>query len=502
MRVTWIGHTGLYIKSEKATVLIDPYFLDSCARLGTDQSKRMPKEESLLNLDPDFLLFTHRHLNYDDPDTAALFIAEKKSMTVLSPSSVWREVRKNRGSHNYVRFDRGSVWNEKGLRFTAVRAEYDDEYAIGFLIEETATRELFYVTGDTLYNEEIFADIPTGIDAVFLPVNGTGNNMNPTDAAKFAKRVGAKVAVPIHWGVFDSFCPDDFPLENKIIPEFFREIPLPDFSNYYEVAGHEPSLLPKGREFSLVWQDEFDGTELNTEKWDYRVSMMGKNHPAWTDKGVHLDGKSNCVFTLMTEDGRPVSSQLQTGYNFMDQPTVPTKFGTESLQWNIGKLHKNKFTHKYGYFECRCRLQQKKGWWSAFWLQSPVIGASDDPSFTGTEVDVMESFEPGKVLPHNCFTGGYGLDMKRRGSGEGATLDPESFHRFGVLWDENGYTFYIDGKEDGHNDRYISACPEFVLISTEVMGYRNEDHQPLQAAFDAVGDTFLVDYVRVFDIKK
>ena len=25
-----------------------------------------------------------------------------------------------------------------------------------------------------------------------------------------------------------------------------------------------------------------------------------------------------------------------------------------------------KFMHRYGYYECRCRLQQKAGWWSAF----------------------------------------------------------------------------------------------------------------------------------------
>ena len=79
----------------------------------------------------------------------------------------------------------------------------------------------------------------------------------------------------------------------------------------FEVNGHEHSLLPDGMKFNLVWQDEFDGTELDTTKWDYRLSMMNKRHPAWTDKGVHLDGNSNAVFTLMMdEDGNPVSSQL------------------------------------------------------------------------------------------------------------------------------------------------------------------------------------------------
>ena len=60
-------------------------------------------------------------------------------------------------------------------------------------------------------------------------------------------------------------------------------------------------------------------------------------------------------------------------------------------------------------------------------------------------------------------------------------------------------TFYIDGREDGHIGQYISHRPEFLLISTEPMGYRMKAHQPTAQAQAAIGDTFLVDYVRVFD---
>lgn len=266
----------------------------------------------------------------------------------------------------------------------------------------------------------------------------------------------------------------------------------------FEIENHEPSFLPEG-EWKLAWADEFDGTELDSTKWDYRTSMMGKEHPAWVRDGVTLDGKSNAVFTLMMKDGKPVSSQLQTGYNFMDEPVVKTKFGADYLQWNIGKLHENKFTHGHGYYECRCRLQQKTGWWSAFWIQSPVIGSSLDPADSGVEIDIMESFRPGGIVAHNVFTGGYGLDMKRSKIGGGIKLDETEFHRFGLLWDETGYTFYIDGAQDGKITDKITARPEFILISTEVSGYRHENHQPVKEAFDNQGDTFLVDYVRVFD---
>ena len=268
------------------------------------------------------------------------------------------------------------------------------------------------------------------------------------------------------------------------------------------IPDHEPSLLPPGRKWRLAWHDEFDGTELDRTKWAFRMSIMQKRHPGYTDKGVHLDGRGNAVFDIRIEDGRPVSSHLQTGFNFMDEPIEETKFYNDHLQWPIGKLRAPLFEHLYGYWECRCCLQQKPGWWSAFWLQSSTIGASLDPARTGVEIDAMESFKPGVVSMHNVFHGGYGKDTHWEGCGSEKTgLDTSVFHRFGVLWDDRGYTFYFNGREDGHVEGHVSRVPLFVLVSTEVTGYRHADHQPVPEAFAAAesGDNFLVDYVRVFD---
>ena len=37
-------------------------------------------------------------------------------------------------------------------------------------------------------------------------------------------------------------------------------------SDTHPVPGHEPSLLPPG-DWTLVWNDEFDGDELDRTKW-------------------------------------------------------------------------------------------------------------------------------------------------------------------------------------------------------------------------------------------
>ena len=95
------------------------------------------------------------------------------------------------------------------------------------IITDLHDGKTYYITGDTLYNTAIFDDLPQNIHAVFLPINGVGNNMNMTDAARFADAIGANYAVPLHWGLFDSLNGADFPFESKIVPEFFREIKIP-----------------------------------------------------------------------------------------------------------------------------------------------------------------------------------------------------------------------------------------------------------------------------------
>ncbi len=227
MKITWLGQAGLLMETDEAKVIIDPYLSNSVEKIEPKNYRRVPVDESFFKVEPDFLLFTHNHLDHYDPESAEVYLKMDKEMVVLCPSSVWSDARKYGGDKNYVRFDRGSVWTEKGLRITAVKAEHSDDFAVGYIIEELSDGKKYYVTGDTLYNNAIFADIPADIYAIFLPVNGKGNNMNMADGVDFVKRCGAKYSVPYHCGLFDNFKLSDFGAENKIIPEFYKEIKFP-----------------------------------------------------------------------------------------------------------------------------------------------------------------------------------------------------------------------------------------------------------------------------------
>ncbi len=270
----------------------------------------------------------------------------------------------------------------------------------------------------------------------------------------------------------------------------------------FKVENHAPSYLPEGYDWEYIWGDEFDGPELDTTKWDFRTHMMHVEHPGWVkEEGISFDGNSNIVFSVIEKDGKICSTQLQTGYNYMDAPVVDPSPDNHFV-WPIGKLQNPKFMHRYGYYECRCKLQKKPGWWSAFWMQSPIQGSTLDPSFSGIEHDIMESFKPGVVSEHMNHFNGCGLDYKGVSHGKGAELSLDEYHYFGLLWTEDGYTFYIDGKEDGSSSEYVSKTEEFILLSTEVFGYREPAFTATDEAKAAVGDQFIVDHVRVFDIKK
>lgn len=271
------------------------------------------------------------------------------------------------------------------------------------------------------------------------------------------------------------------------------------------MSEHVPSLLPPGKKWKLIWHDEFDGTELDRSKWDFRLHLLQQRHRTYSDEAARLDGQGNLLLSLIEKDGHYYSSQLQTGYNFMDRPgqifyEARNSTKREKMFWPIAKLQEPKFMHKYGYYEIRCKLQTQPGWWSAFWLQSPIIGASLDPAECGVEVDIMESFAPDGLVYHNNHWGGYGDDHQHIGSGE-RKLKPTSdgFHVFGLEWNEREYIYYVDGEESWRATASVSHHEQFILISTECRGYRKSDQPSDELKKAVLPDSFVVDYVRVFD---
>ncbi len=228
MKITWLGQAGLLFENDGFKILVDPYLSNSVVKINPNNYRRVPTDESFFDIKPDMILITHSHLDHLDPETLAHYIKEDSEITVLAPFNAWQEVRKLGGNNNYVMLNRNSVWSEDGFVVYAVKAEHSDLTAVGFILDFGDA--VYYISGDTLYNYEVIEDVnslfPDGVDVAFVPINGVGNNMNIHDASDFAAEVGARLAVPVHFGLFDSIDPNKFEYENKVIPEYYKEIDL------------------------------------------------------------------------------------------------------------------------------------------------------------------------------------------------------------------------------------------------------------------------------------
>lgn len=229
MNVTWLTHGGLLFENERVTILVDPYLSDSLGRVCETKKRRIGVDESFFEKQPDVILITHAHQDHLDPETLSRYLsASEKEITVLSGASAYDRLVSLEYPHNVVRLAPHSVWSECGVTFYAVKAEHTDKDAVGFIIDDS--EKTYYVSGDTLYNFDVIDDcldlVEDGVDYAFLPINGRGNNMNAKDAADFAYEIGAKTAVPIHYGLFDDVNPDDFDFDDRMILHPYESVEL------------------------------------------------------------------------------------------------------------------------------------------------------------------------------------------------------------------------------------------------------------------------------------
>ena len=225
VKITYLGQAGFLFEYKETKIMIDPYLSNSVAKFEPRNERRFPVDERFFSIVPNVLLFTHNHGDHYDEETVKRFVTEESRITVLSPYSVWHDVRKFGGNNNFILFDKGTSVTVDGVVFTAVKAVHSDKDAIGVVMEIEG--EKYYITGDTLYSEEVFSSLPQGrYKALFLPINGIGNNMNVADAKRFLERIQADFVVPMHIGLFDDLSGELLQVKNRVIAENFKEVKL------------------------------------------------------------------------------------------------------------------------------------------------------------------------------------------------------------------------------------------------------------------------------------
>ena len=229
MKVTWLTQNGLLFQNSRFKIMVDPYLTDSLGEIKPEKKRRIPADESYFGVSPDVVLITHDHIDHLDMRTIEkLAHNAEKPILFLACESAYNKLVSLGGEHNYVLLAPHSVWSENGVTFYAVHAEHSDRSAVGFIIDDA--KQTYYISGDTLYNYDVIDDVldlaPDGVDYAFLPINGRGNNMNARDAADFAYEIGAKCAIPVHYGLTDDVTADEFDFDDRMILTPYEETKL------------------------------------------------------------------------------------------------------------------------------------------------------------------------------------------------------------------------------------------------------------------------------------
>ncbi len=267
-----------------------------------------------------------------------------------------------------------------------------------------------------------------------------------------------------------------FYLMMSVIMLFFNwlDIPIPALGAPADLTGYE-----------LVWQDEFDGDALDTTKWRGELSDIGGDVRYYGSNNVGDDYYSHDSLMKVEDGYLTLSIRHITGRD--DLPDGWYCFDLDSAGLA-------EFT--YGYFECRAKLSKSKSGNCAFWMNSAGSADYDVPPEEAVEIDIFESMQYGRQYEGSVernmhyFYGDKHERLHARFFKVGGN-PYEEFNTYSVKWDENGYTFYINGREANHTTfglchgkLYLCLC-NFMRISDA-------------PSIDGDSADFVVDYVRVY----
>ena len=264
-------------------------------------------------------------------------------------------------------------------------------------------------------------------------------------------------------------------------------------------GGNQPTepLIPKG--WNLVWSDEFNGSSLDTSKWNIQTGDgTAEGIPGWGNNELQSYQAANV--------------SVSGGSLFI----TARQESADGREYTSGRINTDgKLDFQYGRVEARIHAAGGQGMWSAFWMlpTNSIYGTWA----AGGEIDIMEVFsrdpEPfnqaaihyGMAWPLNTFKYEKYMDV-----------DPaDGFHIYALEWDANELRWFVDGThfytvrnstywnlyKDASTNAHVEGSasapfdqPFHLLINLAVGG-----NLPGDPSADALPAEVRVDYVRVYE---
>jgi beta-glucanase (GH16 family) len=235
-----------------------------------------------------------------------------------------------------------------------------------------------------------------------------------------------------------------------------------------------------------IWADEFDGTSLNENFWNYEIG----NNNGWGNNELQYYKKEN----TSVKDGYLIVQAKSESFN--GQNYTSSRLTTQ-----------NKFNFKYGRVDIRAALPKGQGIWPALWMLGKNIPIVNWPKCG--EVDIME------MIGGSGTGSGSGSDKTTYGTAHwdnggshaqyggntklASGIFNDEFHVFSIVWDAKKIAWYLDDVQFHVIDTTPSGLSEFqeeyfLLVNLAVGG----DWPGKPDGTTILPQQLVVDYIRVF----
>ena len=212
LSVTFLKHAGILIKDLDSHILVDPIFW-SFSRFVKDFTplafdvKKLPA--------PQHVLVTHGHYDHLDVTTLSSFARQTHVITPLGYDDLFGSL----GMSWRTRLDWFDSFKEDGREITLLPCDHwtmrnplegPNRSLWGSYLIKTAAGPTIYVSGDTAYFRgfrEIGKEFPIDLAIINLGAYEprwmmAAHHMNPAEAVKAFKELGAERLMVVHWGTF------------------------------------------------------------------------------------------------------------------------------------------------------------------------------------------------------------------------------------------------------------------------------------------------------------
>lgn len=249
------------------------------------------------------------------------------------------------------------------------------------------------------------------------------------------------------------------------------------------------SAVALSTSWDLVFDDEFSGDALDSTRWAIRQEgqYFGRRQCAASAPGMSTVSQGYWRGTVALSP--EVASMASCPFGFLDNAHVSTE---------------RKFTFTHGLISARVKFPEAAGQHGSVWLQTACASKTCKP----VEVDFVEFF--GRKSNESTSTpthlvhlsnvkqgGGYSLSTQRAGSAY-----YEKFHDFSVVWDETGYTFWIDGVQSCWRVGKAKVCKVTEAVGDSpsflVMSLLTSDWELPRLDVNRLPNSMMVDWVRVY----